>query len=504
MERLAQRALILLCLCCLALPVRARPEAPAELARSIDSIVSAPRFSRARWGIAVVSLDSGRTLYARDAGRLLIPASTAKLFTAALVLDRLGADQRTATRLLAKGPVRRGRLDGSLVLYGMGDPTLGTESSPNWADDLAGQLVAHGIRHVHGDLVADDTYFAGPAIGSGWEVGDLLGAFAVPATALGVDENAAWLTLAPGPDPGSAADVSLDPPEGIPAISSRLLTGAPASREDLNLYRPPGSDTLYAFGSLPAGSPARRLRLAMSDPARVAGEQLQAALGRHQVKLDGQVRVLHWPEDDSAVASGATLVGDIASPPLGEILHRGLKRSQNLYLQNLLLMAGVQAQTLDAQPKAASAGFLTTETWGLRALRELLDRIGITPDQARLEEGSGLSRQNLVTAEAMVRLLQYLAAQPYAASLRDMLPLAGVDGSLVHRMRGTPAAGNVQAKTGSMTYVSALAGYATSATGEHLAFAIMLNNYAPAAGAPPASQELDRIAEALAAYRGAP
>ena len=202
MERLIRSALILFCLCGLVPPVHARPAGPTELARGIDAIVDAPRFSRARWGIAVVSLDSGRSLYAHDAGRLLVPASTAKLFTAALTLDRLGADQRTATRLLARGPVHRGRLDGSLVLYGMGDPTLGTETSPHWADDLAGQLAAHGIDHVHGDLVADDTYFVGPSTGAGWEVGDLLGAFAVPASALGVDENAAWLTLAPGPSPG--------------------------------------------------------------------------------------------------------------------------------------------------------------------------------------------------------------------------------------------------------------------------------------------------------------
>ena len=277
---------------------------------------------------------------------------------------------------------------------------------------------------------------------------------------------------------------------------SGILRAATLSEADLRPAGPVGVAGMARPRVLKAADVVQR--------ARVAGEQLQAALARRRVRLDGKVRVLHWPEDDGTVAAGATLVGEIASPPLGEILRRGLKRSQNLYLQNLLLMAGVQAQALDAQSGAPSPGFVTTEAWGLRALRELLDRIGIAPDQARLEEGSGLSRQNLVTATAMVRLLQYLAAQPYAASLRDMLPLAGVDGSLVHRMRGTPAAGNVQAKTGSMTYVDALAGYVTSASGEHLAFAVMLNGYAPAAGDPPASRELDRIAELLAAYRGAP
>ncbi|WP_431637532.1 D-alanyl-D-alanine carboxypeptidase/D-alanyl-D-alanine endopeptidase [Dyella sp. KULCS107] len=488
----------------------AKPSAPpgvassAPLAAGIDALIHAPRFANASWGIEVVSLDTGRTLYAHDAERLLEPASTAKLFTAALTLDRLGADQRTATRLLARGPIRHGRLDGTLVLYGMGDPTLGTAASADWADRLATQLLAHGVRRVHGDLVGDDTYFAGPPIGSGWEVGDLLGAFAAPAAALSVDENSGWLTLTPAAQAGRTVDLALDPPLAIPAIDSRLITAPANSAGDLNLYRAPGSDTLYAFGSLPAASAPRRLRLAMNDPARVAAAQLRDALIRHGVTIDGQVRTLHWPQDDTAVTAGATLVGEIASPPLGEILRNGLKRSQNLYLQNLLLMSGVQARTLAEQSDAPPLGFITTEAWGLRALRELLDRIGIAPADARLEEGSGLSRQNLVTASAMVRLLQYLAAQPYAASLRDMLPLAGVDGSLIGRMRGTPAAGNVQAKTGSMTYVHALAGYVTTASGQHLAFALLLNSYEPAAGDPPASRELDAIAERLAADRHAP
>lgn len=475
-----------------------------ELAQRIDALIDAPRYAGADWGIAVVSLDSGRTLYAHHADRLMEPASTAKLFTAALVLERLGTDQRTATRLLGRGTIQRGRLNGALVLYGMGDPTLGTATSPDWADQLAMQLKARGIQRIHGDLIADDTYFAGPPIGTGWEVGDLLGAFAVPAAALSVQENAAWLTITPGRAAGDAADVTLDLPLAIPNLSSRLLTTTSGAAPDLNLYRAPGGDTLYAFGAVPAGSAPSRLHLAMADPARVAGEQLRDALTRHGIALEGHVVVLHWPQDDTAYVAGATLLGEIASPPLGEILQRGLKRSQNLYLQNLLLMAGVQERTLAEAAGTAPVGFLTTEAWGLRAMRELLDRIGIAPTQARLTEGSGLSRQNLVSAAAMARLLQYMATQPYADALRGDLPVAGVDGSLIARMRGTPAEGEVHAKTGSMSGVNALAGYVTSAGGDRLAFAVMLNHDVPPDGAPRASLSLDAIAELLTTYRGKP
>ncbi|MCP1375596.1 D-alanyl-D-alanine carboxypeptidase/D-alanyl-D-alanine endopeptidase [Dyella lutea] len=476
----------------------------AELARRIETLIDAPRFEGADWGMEIVSLDSGHTLYAHQPERLLEPASTAKLFTAALVLEKLGANGHTSTRLLARGPIVRSRLRGPLVLYGMGDPTLDTGDSTDWADRLATQLANHGIHRVDGDLIADDTYFQGPPIGAGWEVGDLLGAFAVPAAALSVQENAAWLAITPGTAAGDAAEVVLDPPFAIPDMSSRVLTTAAGSAPDINLYRAPGSDTLYAFGSVPTGTATMRYHLAMTDPARVAGELLREAMARHGVVLHGRVQVMHWPQEDAAYLAGAVELGKVDSPAYGTILERGLKRSQNLYLQNLLQLAGVQARAQAIADGTAPDGFLGSSAWGLRALGALLEEIGIAPTQVRLTEGSGLSRQNLVTASALVRLLQYMATRPYAATLRNDLPVAGVDGSLIARMRGTPAEGDVHAKTGSMTGVSALAGYVTSAGGEHLAFAAIVNHDVPPEGATSPSRTLDAIAELLATYRGRP
>ncbi len=511
MLRRSCRLAALLCLAlgpALALAAAPSPPSPiatrAELATRIDTLIEAPRFAGADWGIEIVSLDSGHTLYAHQPERLLEPASTAKLFTAALVLEKLGSEGHTTTRLLGRGPIVHGHLRGPLVLYGMGDPTLGTGDSADWADRLATQLADRGIRRVDGDLVADDTYFQGPPIGAGWEVGDLLGAFAVPAAALCVQENAAWLAITPGKAAGDVADVVLDPPFAIPDMSSRVLTSAAGSPPDINLYRAPGSDTLHAFGTVPAGAATTRYHLAMTDPARVAGELLREAMARHGITLHGRVQALHWPEEGGAYLAGAIALGEVDSPTFGTILEHGLKRSQNLYLQNLLQLAGVQARAQAVADGTAPTGFLGSSAWGLRALDALLKEIGIAPTQARLTEGSGLSRQNLVTASALVRLLQYMATRPYAAILRNDLPVAGVDGSLIARMRGTPAEGEVHAKTGSMTGVSALAGYATSAGGEHLAFAVILNHDVPPEGAQPPSHTLDAIAELLATYRGRP
>jgi D-alanyl-D-alanine carboxypeptidase/D-alanyl-D-alanine-endopeptidase (penicillin-binding protein 4) len=475
--------------------------ATAALTARIDAHIGQPRFAAASWGIAVVSLDSGRTLYTHRADQLLQPASTAKLFTAALGLSTLGASYRLPTRLLGTGRIRHGRLDGSLILYGMGDPTLGTGASSDWAEQLVAQLVARGIRRVHGDLIADDSYFAGPAFGSGWEAGDLQSWFAMPASALSVQENTVGVTLTPGAATGLPARLDFDPVDAKPAVSGQLRTGAPHTPSDINLYRAPGASTLQAFGSLAVDAPPQHFRLAVIDPALLAGAQLRQALTRHGIRVSGTLRVLHWPQDDAALLAHAELLAEVQSPPLLDILQQGLKRSQNLYLQNVWLSVGAHEQRAGVSAATTTAtGFVSTERWAGYALQRLLMQLDIAPSAVLLEEGSGLSRRDLVTPNALARVLVYLAAQPYADGVRAALPTAAVDGTLGGRMRDTAAADNVQAKTGSMTYVHCLAGYVTSAAGERLAFAIMLNNYESAPAGPSANSDVDAIAVLLATY----
>lgn len=475
----------------------------AQLATAIDGQIEQPRFDAASWGIAVVSLDTGRTLYAHDADRLLQPASTAKLYTAALVLDTIGTDYRIPTQLLATHQVVQGRLEGPLILRGMGDPTLGTPgTNMDWADQLAEQLAASGVHDVQGDLVADDSYFQGPRTGSGWEARDLQSWFAVPASALSVQENVADLTVAPAQAPGYPASLMLDPPGTLLHVVNNLETSARDTRSDINLYRAPGDASLYAFGTIAAHAEPQTYKLAMADPAWYAGTRMREALERHGVRIHGSVRVRHWPEQDNTDLGKAVVLAQVLSPTVMEILDRGLKRSQNLYLQNLLQIAGVKAQANAEQSGDPPTGFLSSDAWGLRALKQLLDRIGIPPGMAQIDDGAGLSRQDLSTANAMVHLLTYLARQPYADALRDALPAAGVDGTLEWRMRHTAATDNVHAKTGSMSNVRCLVGYVTTAAGEHLAFAIMLNNFVRDENAPSPSHQLDAIVELLAKFRG--
>ncbi|HJU07299.1 MAG TPA: D-alanyl-D-alanine carboxypeptidase/D-alanyl-D-alanine-endopeptidase [Rhodanobacteraceae bacterium] len=471
--------------------------AQSLLASNIDLLLAQPRFAHASWGIDVVSLDSGKTLYARNADTLFLPASNAKLYTATLALQTLGADASFSTTLYATTTPRiNGTLSGDLILYGRGDPSLGeADVSPDWADRLAQALSERGVRRVRGNLIADDTYFSGPLIGDGWEALDLQDDYGAQAGALGAQDGVVRVTVARNGTRCCA--VTVDPPQsGLRVIN---LTGASAP---LSLYRPPGSDVLYASGSLPANQPQHDYNLSVPDAALFAANLLRDALARHGIALSGNVRVVHWPERDAAFAKAPLEVASISSPPLSQLLRHMLKTSDNRYAQMLLQQVGLQAARGEMcadreEPPQTSAD------WGLCGTRAFLTRIGIGNDEAMFDEGSGLSRRDLVTPAATVKLLAWLARQPFANVLRDALPLAGVDGTLKSRMLGTTAAGNLQAKTGTLTHAYALSGYVTDARGEHLAFSLMLNRYQRPTDAlgnavPPSPQDdLDAVAEMI-------
>lgn len=444
---------------------------PSSLAEGIDAYISQPRFAHAQWGIDVVSLDSGNTLYRHDADALFLPASNAKLYTSALALQALGADARFSTTLYATAAPRAdGTLAGDLILYGGGDPSLGNpDASPDWADRFAEALAGRGVRRIRGNLIADDTYFAGPLFGDGWEALDLQTDYGAQAGALGARNNVVRVRVAR--DGTRCCSVAVDPDQSGTRVVN--LTGSMAP---LSLYRPPGSDVLYATGSLRANQPRGSYALSAPDGALFAANLLRDALTQRGIALDGSVRALHWPETDAALANNPTEIASIASPPLSQLLVHMLKHSDNRYAQMLLQQVGVTTARTGVCADRAEPPQTSAE-WGSCAMRAFLGRIGIGRSEAMFNEGSGLSREDLVTPAATVKLLAWIARQPFANVLRDALPVAGIDGTLEYRMRGSAATDNVQAKTGTLTHVYTLSGFVTDAAGGRLAFSLLLNRY---------------------------
>lgn len=457
-----------------------------------------PRFARAQWGIHVVSLDSGRVLFSVNGDKLFLPASTAKLFTGALALDRLGPDFRIRTSVFgASRPDAHGVLKGDLVLYGRGDPSLDVASAGgDWDQALAPlvePLVACGLKTVQGDLVADESFFREARIGSGWEYDDLQWYYGAEVSALTVNNNAIEVVVRPAPRAGSPAQVFLFPSTRYVLVSNAVQTVPVGATRRLTVRREPDANVVKARGSIPLEARPLTETVAVRGPAAWLAREFQQALARRGITVRGQVRTVGAPESGRAVPVPAGLVelGGRWSPPLRELLPRMMKPSQNLHAQLFLLQVGA------ALPPGEDVEG-TSEQAGLAALATFVVKAGLSGGEVRLEEGSGLSRHNLVTPRALVGLLQFMRRHPSAGVFVESLPMAGVDGTLRTRMRGTPAEGNLRAKTGSLNLVNTLAGYVTTAAGEPLAFALLLNNYAAAPEDRPGRAELDDLAVLLA------
>ena len=533
------------------------PQVANQQAESVDSLrarlashISQPRFSAASWGIKIVSLESGKTIFEHNPRKYFSPASNAKLFTAALALERLGASHRIKTSLYSTArPDASGTLKADLIVYGRGDPTMAARLNGGdyfkGIEPLVSQLVNAGVARIEGDLIGDESYFAGPPFGSGWEWDDLQAYYGAEVSALTIDDNALDLFVKPAERPGMPCRVTTGPATTFVTLINRTQTSPRGTEPRIVVYRPVGENFIYVSGRLPIDSNGYYTSVAVHDPAGLFVSLLKDALARRGIAISGRTRVIDWKYREVTPLDMTKLIelGSVESMPLADIVREMLKPSQNLYAQLLLLQVGanadrpaelsedgradgrspnLRAEVARSSPATASpppgsepsGEGKTTEENGILILNDFLAGIGIKKGDVLLEEGSGLSRRDLITPEATVTLLNYMSRSRLGETYKSALPVAGVDGTLQNRMKGTPAAGNVLAKTGSLRYVYTLSGYLTTASGERLAFSIMLNNYYNAERAaalreptqvtrPPAPRDdIDAIAIMLASFTG--
>jgi D-alanyl-D-alanine carboxypeptidase/D-alanyl-D-alanine-endopeptidase (penicillin-binding protein 4) len=481
---------------------------PAETAVSLRSRISAhiaqPRYGPAAWGIKIISLDAGKTLFEQNAGKYFSPASNAKLYTTALALDHLGADYRIKTSLYAPSrPTAEGTLKGDLIIYGRGDPTIA--ASLNAGDyykalePLAEQVALAGVRRIEGDLIGDESYFKGPPLGSGWEWDDLQWYYGAEVSALTINDNALDLMVKPAERAGLPCRVSTGPPTSFVTLINRTQTAAKGTEARIVVYRPVGENIIYVSGRLPIGDKGYNGAVAVHNPAGLFVAMLKDALARRGISITGRVRTIDWKYREVTPIDFTKLVelGSIQSLPLKEIVRETMKPSQNLYAQLLLLQVGANPPLNADQPPDQ-----TTEKAGIEAMNRFLQAVGVGPGEVVLEEGSGLSRKDLITPAATIELLRFMSRHRHSESFRDSLPIAGVDGTLKNRMKNTVATGNARAKTGSLSYVNTLSGYVMTASGERLAFSILLNNYYNTDRTASPREDIDAIIVMLAGFTG--
>ncbi len=446
---------------------------PALQAR-LAAIIDDPRFAQAAWGAKVVSLDSGQTVFERNSEKLLKPASNNKLYTAALALDRLGPDFRIKTSFYAAAkPDGDGAIHGDLIVYGRGDPTFSARFNggdyKKALQPAVDALVAAGVKHIDGDLIGDESFFHGAPFGTDWTWDDLQEYYGAPASALSYQDNVIDLMFKPGHAVGDPCEIVTMPETTIVTFSNRTQTLAAKTRGRIRLYRPLGESTAYVWNGVALGSSGETGSVSVPKPALWFVTMLKQELSQRGITVSGGVRQMDWLARETAPLALSNLweVASVQSRPLAEIVKLTLKPSENLYAQLLLLQVGAHA---DAQGR-------DTERSGLAEMQTFLNGAGVARGSAQLEEGSGLSRGTLVTPSATVQLLVFMNHHKCRDIFVDGLPIAGVDGTLRNRMKGTVAAGNLRAKTGSLGGVDTLSGYVTTAGKDHLAFSLMLNNF---------------------------
>ncbi len=456
----------------------ARPSAAQSLATRLDRRLGDSVTAHAFWGVAVTDLD-GRVLYARNADRLFVPASNAKLIVSSVAAALLPAALTVTTSVYATGPVVGDTVAGDLVLYGRGDPTFSdrcyardTTAAGACQHDpalplrrLAQQLRARGIRVVAGDLIGDGSYFEPRQVHPAWENYDLGWWYAAPVSGLGFNDNAVNVVEVPADSVGFPPPVTLRPDVGAFTLDNRAETGPPGAARSFDLFRSSDGSRYVATGVIPAGAAPRTEYAAVLDPDRYTALAFRRELDAAGIVVRGATRSTTDSFRDAAARREAPLA-EVASRPVRDWLFPILDRSQNWFAEMLLKQLGRQV----AGSGSWSAGLAVER-------RFLVDSIELDSTQFSLQDGSGLASEDLVTPLALARLLAWDRRQPWFPLLAAALPRAGAAGSLQYRFAGTVAAGRVLAKTGTITGVNTLSGYVERADGTVRVFSVMVNNH---------------------------
>jgi D-alanyl-D-alanine carboxypeptidase/D-alanyl-D-alanine-endopeptidase (penicillin-binding protein 4) len=471
----------------LAPPLRAADPA-ARIAAFLDA---SPVAHDSFWGVRIVALEQRRVLFERNAGRLFLPASNAKLFTTSLALVRLGPDYRFQTRVLAdRAPGEDGCVE-SLRLVGGGDPNLSGRTLPYRRDapageplaaieDLAGQVAAHGVRSVSADIVGDDSAYVWQTYAHGWSIDDPVWDYGARVSALCINDNTLSLSLLPGNYASDPARMTLTPAVEYYDIDNRVrtVTNGGKSPRKIEVERLPGARQLRIWGTLPLHDPGDTEVLGIEDPALYAAMALRDALLRRGITVRGEARAVHLlPDRVADLKNGPAPEPEPGvemarrdSAPMVEDLQLTDKVSQNLHAEMALLAVGKARRHVGSREA------------GIAEEKAFLDEAGIDAGSYTFADGSGLSRLDLVTPAAVVQLLTYMYRSAARDAWMNLLPVSGEDGTLHDRFVGTDLAGRIFAKTGTLSHVSALSGYARRKNGKMRAFSILVNNYRGAAG----------------------
>lgn len=436
----------------------------SDLQHTIDSLIALEAARGASWSVCFASTKDNKEIVSFDKDRMAIPASVTKLWTSAAALDALGPEFRFKTTFHAAGTLGSdGALQGDLIVQGGGDPTF--EIKSNYGrnkpalDDVAQKLHDAGLKKVRGNLIVYGGANVTECAPRVWEIGDLREGFAPAVSGLGFNNNVCNIEIRAGDSVGDTVEIRLDPPYAPVNVLRNALTVAAGNDSWIDFLVVPCRDELEIHGQMARGDKPQYIWFPLQSPLKYFGLALRDALARKGIEVSGAVEIR-----EGKYQNGKQLL-EYFSPPLTQLLELVNKDSDNYTAEYLLRAAGV-----------ARHGVGSTEA-GLRAVQRFARESGITRDDCTLEDGCGLSRQNLVSASALVKMLNRIASSVNAQAFESSLSVSGMDGTIGSRLSSDGLLGRVRAKTGTIRHVSALAGYLALDNGEKISFAILANNF---------------------------
>jgi serine-type D-Ala-D-Ala carboxypeptidase/endopeptidase (penicillin-binding protein 4) len=472
----------------------------AGFAREIDRILNENDLAKARFGVFVISPKDGRVLYSHNSDQLFTPASNMKVYTTAVALDVLGADYRWRTSVYAnKQPDANGTINGDLTLFGRGAPDLLSKAKGDAPSltKLADQLYQAGVREVRGNIVGDNSYFRGELFGMGWQWNDIQWYFGAEPSALSIDENSVEVTIGPGSKQGSSAKVVINPNSSPVRLVNETKTAENGDTTSIGIIRDLSGNDLHVWGDFPVNGRAFSAFLSVHDPSMWAATLFKQALIARGVKVtgDAHARDFRMAETDKLDPQKSVELAYEDSEPLSAIIRHTNKESDNLYAELLLRTVGKERGASATDPDPRRNRQRGDDEAGTAAVRSWLEAKGINTKGLAIRDGSGLSRLDLITPETTARLLLAISSTASANVFHDSLPIAGRDGTLNSRLK--KLTGRIFAKTGTLTYVHSLSGFATTPASETLIFSIMCND----ATDRNAVRVIDEIAAAIADFR---
>ncbi|MDJ0597309.1 MAG: D-alanyl-D-alanine carboxypeptidase/D-alanyl-D-alanine-endopeptidase [Crocosphaera sp.] len=419
-----------------------------DLKGEIDDLLNKEELKRSHWGISIKNLNDQTTLYELNSQKYFIPASNVKLLTTAAALIKFGSNYQIKTPIYGSGSYPNLTV---LKVVGQGDPTLSSEQ----LETLAKQLKTKGIERID-NLIVEDNSLTHQSINSTWEWEDIQFYYATAVNRLILNENAVILTLTPQ-ELGEKLTIEWSDPIAAKqwSIDNQTITGEQDSPYSVSINRNFEKPLLTITGNLAINSQPDPFGMAVVNPGQYFLDSLRFYLEKEEIKVINSEVIYEDSNTENLVK-----IMEIESKTMQEIITKANQESNNLYAESLVNLL-VDNENL--------------ENNSLDNLKEILEQLGLDPNLYHLKDGSGLSRHNLVTPEALVNLLTLMIQTQEGKIYRDSLAVGGINGTLKNRFKETIIEGKIQGKTGTLSGSSSLSGYIEPPDYSPLAFSIMVN-----------------------------